>query len=104
MTWQNARTYCESNFGHLVTITSAEEQAFLQSNYTGAFWIGATDETVEGQWEWITGETWTYSNWMSGEPNDFNNGEDCGEMSDGQWNDNGSSYMIGFVCEWDFVG
>lgn len=63
--------------GHLVTITSAEEQAFVE----GAFgvglrgcWMGGIQaegaaEPLDG-WQWITGEPWEYTNWGAGEPSD----------------------------------
>ena len=35
MDWDAARQYCESMGGHLVTITSAEEQRFLEGAYGG---------------------------------------------------------------------
>ena len=31
MTWTEAKAYCESLGGHLATITSAGEQAFIES-------------------------------------------------------------------------
>ena len=107
MTWRNARTYCESNFGHLVTITSDEEQAFLQSNFTGAFWIGVTYEAVEEQRKWITGETLNYSR-FSGDPNNFARAGVCAVMRNDRWN-NGSwdfadnTVVQAFVCEWDHL-
>jgi hypothetical protein len=45
--------------GHLVTITSKQEQDFLEgvvrSGLTGPFWMGASDAAVEGEWRWVTG-------------------------------------------------
>ena len=42
--------------GHLVTITSAEEQNFLALTFGNATgWIGASDAAVNGEWRWITG-------------------------------------------------
>ena len=38
-------------------------------------WLGATDVVQEGVWRWITGEAWTYSNWLPGEPNNHFPGE-----------------------------
>lgn len=63
--------------GHLVTITSAEEEAFLYANLSGDLlygdpWIGAYrlpgSDPVTG-WQWVTGEAWSYTNWRNGEPN-----------------------------------
>ena len=48
---------------------------------------GGTDETIEGNWQWITGEAWSYTNWNAGEPNG-GTGENCIEYQDNeQWND-----------------
>ena len=41
--------------GYLATITSAEENAFIQSKTNGVGWIGASDHAVEGEWRWVTG-------------------------------------------------
>jgi Lectin C-type domain len=61
--------------GYLVTITSAEEQEFLNQNFgnSGLYWISASDGAVEGTWRWAAGPEngtlLTYTNWKSGEPN-----------------------------------
>lgn len=100
LTWSNAKTYCENLGGHLATLTTAEENSFVQTSvYSGACWIGATDEATEGTWVWVTGEPWSYTNWKSGEPNNDSN-EDYLELTSG-WNDNKGSATMGFVCEWD---
>ena len=52
--------------GHLVTITSAEEQAFLDGAFgsdstndselaASIYWIGASDSGTEGEWRWVSG-------------------------------------------------
>lgn len=72
-TWTAASQYAQSVGGVLATITSAEENAFIVSNFlTGsdAYWIGATDRVSEGVWVWGSGEPFNYNNWQSGEPND----------------------------------
>jgi len=73
--------------GHLVTVTSAEEDAFLKANFEsfigdpntgvpGIFaWIGLSDAANEGSFAWVTGEPFSYSIWAPPEPNDLG-GED----------------------------
>ena len=60
----------ESCQGHLATITSPEETAFVLANMPQAaddgYLLGG--ELVNGVWTWITGEAWSYTNWRSGEP------------------------------------
>ena len=109
--------YCESLGGHLATITSAEENAavynMIQKEGLTLAFFGYSDENSEGNWEWITGETSSYSNWESGQPNNGANdkkgrAQNYAQFSkntaDGQWNDE----RIGedswhFVCEWDEI-
>ena len=80
LTWAEARAACEEAGGHLVTITSAEEQSFIsdiieehlagQATDVHHYWLGGTDEESESRWKWITGEAWDYSNWGDNQPND----------------------------------
>src|ERR1044071_1769613 len=74
-TWNDAQAAAASSGGHLVTITTADEEQFIVSTFlTGAdqltvFWIGCSDEAVEDTSVWVTGESFSYTNWKSGEPN-----------------------------------
>ncbi len=103
VSWMDARAYCIEQGGHLVTITSPEEQDFLANNfYDQKLWIGAF-ESEEG-WYWITGEAWYYENWRSGEPS---GGEEwCGCLwTDMEWNDirneDPGERISAFICEYD---
>ena len=102
--------------GHLVTITSATENTFINNLITGNIWLSATDMVTEGSWVWNGGAEdglhfWNgaaagsvpasqYENWNGGEPNDYGAGEDTAEMrTDGLWNDNVGN--LRYVIEWD---
>ena len=92
--------------GHLVTITSAEEDAFVRNLITYGnyehYWIGGTDTASEGTFNWSTGESMSYTNWTSGEPNNTGGTEHYMEMykSTGLWNDNSNNCDgTGFVVE-----
>lgn len=96
--WTNAEATAASSThmglsGHLVTITSQEEQDFLNTVINpGSLksWLGATDVAQEGDFEWITGEAFAFEFWQPGEPNDFNTGEDYALgwwAASGLWND-----------------
>ena len=120
MTWHDAKRFCEERGGHLVTITSPEEHAFvagmLRHAKMKAAWIGLTEEGHRGNWRWVTGKPLTYEGWAKNEPNNWKNfGEHWGTMClrDSQygWSDNVAGnprygdkvvwYSHGFVCEWD---
>ena len=64
--------------GHLVTLASAAENAFVADNWdTPGYWIGAYqyDSLIEpaGHWRWVTDELWDYTNWTPLEPNESGN-------------------------------
>ena len=68
LSWTAARSFCEAHGGHLVTITSAAEQqaveGLLQNGRKIIYFTGCTDESSEGNWTWVTGETFSsYNNW-----------------------------------------
>ena len=110
--------------GYLVTITSQDEQNFVQANVPGSnILIALTDKNQEGVWKWDAGpESGTtiktsnsggnvsgqYNNWCSGEPNNWGSGENYAVTKWGGgncWNDYGpaaSSFpgsVSGYVVE-----
>jgi hypothetical protein len=101
LTWHKAKERCEELGGHLATVNSAEELAFLVKLCRGRYaYLGGTDENREGQWEWITGEPWDPA--LS---RGFDNGKDVEHWllirADGQINDGAGGHRMGFVCEWE---
>ena len=88
--WAEAKADAESRGGYLATITSAEENArvfaAVQSNNP---WLGGTDQAGEGTWAWVTGESWSYSNWYPGQPDNDSGAADYLHFWNGgdQWND-----------------
>jgi hypothetical protein len=118
-TWFSARRSCENLNGHLVTVTSHDEASFLAKSVLAQKfddwmgpWIGYSDARVEGQFEWVNGETGViaentvYSNWYENMPDNNNQGEDCAHVSGGQWgnkwNDMKCSNKLPYVCEREF--
>ena len=67
--WDDAKTAAEASTlygltGYLVTVTSADENAFIYSKINQNAWMGASDDSnytsnthaqTEGTWEWVSG-------------------------------------------------
>ena len=110
VSWSEAKEYCESLGGYLATLTSAEEEAAVvnmvskQSKKSG-YYLGATDAEKEGNWKWITGEEWNYSNWDTNQPSNDGNAENYLAIwnckNNPSWNDKAEGYYptYGFICE-----
>jgi hypothetical protein len=97
ITWTDARAAAQAGGWDLVTVTSLAENDFivasiLSSGSTASrshYWIGLTDAAVEGSYQWVTGEAFSYANWWGGEPNNSGD-EDYGayDYREGwAWND-----------------
>lgn len=109
MNWDEANTYCLEIGGHLATITSENEQRFIESLLTEehqGYWLGGTGEPNSKNWKWITDEKWEYSNWDIGEPN--YSGEYLQIYTNGKWDNTyndgdhgGGIKKHGFICELD---
>ena len=111
LTWSEAKSFCESMGGHLVTITDAGEQLAVarMMHYSLYNWVytGATDIGSEGAWKWVTGEPFSFTNWAGGEPNNNDgqgNPQNAGciyKWNNRTWDDGLESYSTGFICEFE---
>ena len=101
MTWTEARQACANMGGYLVTVTTLAENNFLFNLWPNG-WIGLTDEVVEGQWRWVTGEPFSWSNWNGGEPNNSNNEDYIQFVGGGKWNDL-PNVSLPYVLEFDYI-
>lgn len=117
ITWDDAKAASESMTymgmqGHLATITSQAENDFIVQALGGPFFLNgyflggfqpAGSPEPGGNWQWVTGEAWEFTNWAMGEPNNEYSGGailhpsgNWGNISEevlhfyhgqGQWND-----------------
>ena len=103
--------------GFLATITSAAENTFITDNLLSelqnsrGYWLGGLQPEgsaePDGGWQWAVLETWSYTNWNAGEPNDAGEGEDRLEIlaragDTGKWNDiySGRTDLQGYIVEY----
>jgi len=102
-TWANAKTSAQGVGGYLACVTSSTENAWLVSNSltVNTPWIGGTDEVTENIWAWTSGETWSYTNWNAGEPNNSGNEDYLTIGTTGGWNDWNSTGTAYYIVEWN---
>ena len=77
-TWEQAKADAEAKGGRLAVLNTQEKIDTAKSYLEGLgswpnLWIGLTDKEVEGQWEWVTGESLTIDDWAAPEPNSGRN-------------------------------
>jgi PEP-CTERM motif./Lectin C-type domain. len=116
--------------GHLVTISSSAENAFVYSLYASVFpeynnaaqsswvWLGGYQPTnsVEpaGGWTWVTDEPFDFARWDSGQPSDSGGSPYVGSQDfllmwyGGYWNDAagpgyGGIAVAGYMVEFEPV-
>jgi hypothetical protein len=129
VSWDQAKADCVARGGHLVTIASAAENAFVFSLVSGdadfwfldAYgnglgpWLGgyqpSGSEPDEG-WRWVTDEPFGYTNWETGQPGDmsgvdqnrlrfFKSGGLMGDCWDDCEPDNPPAHRLGYICEYE---
>ena len=125
--WADARVAALASYylgfqGHLVTVTSAAEdaavQGLIQAGAGGEMWAGgyqnpATETVPTTGWTWVNGEgsfpgvdsVSPYANWANGEPNDaYGPGSEqfIGLNYNDGWNDEAAlGNITGYVIEYD---
>ena len=98
ITSQEENDYAWSTFGNFVGLG-------VYSNKYNGFWLGGN--YISGKWTWITDESWSYSNWGRGQPD--NNGYQGHIVMwnwdvSGSWDDGGlprNDDTASYLCEWN---
>ena len=105
LNWDNARSYCLSYGGDLVSVSNKSEMDFIFNKSSKAsnehYWIGLNDRRNESLFVWSDGTPYNrsvYSNWYKNEPND-RAGEDCVELYRTRWNDDSCKKEKSYICE-----
>ncbi len=88
LTWNEAVTNATRRGGYLCTIANSNENAFAASLVDISYysdvsvnhdilgpWLGALRHANQSNWQWLTGEPFTYSNWYPGQPDGYGGSE-----------------------------
>ena len=105
-----AKATCQSIGGKLFEPKSEkvykEVSTLAKIKGISKFWMGIHDISNEGQFTYDSdGKDVVWTNWYSGEPNDFGKGEDCVRSGHGhrgkqkKWNDSPCNDKYSFICE-----
>ena len=110
--WSNARASAAAEGGHLVTLTSSQENDWVRTVIvapnnlgcgSGPFTGGTCEGRPWGQWYWITGEPFSFSGFANGEPNSGGTEKYihywnwCGGL---HWNDTVACEARSWIVEW----
>ena len=115
LTWSVAKAKCEEFGGHLATISDSGENHAVWMIIDDPAWIGAYRDSGSSTYKWVTGESFSYTNWDDGEPSMSNGGRDerfvgiyendtdTQYSTTEKWNDfsETTGTIKGFVCEWE---
>ena len=99
MSWEDAQEVAVELGGYLASITSPAENEFLRSNISEIAFIGLTDQNEEGEFEWVSGETYFSGNILDGNTD----GDDFGTINfwNGGWGTVGPFVQKPFIIEID---
>ncbi|XP_013888866.1 galactose-specific lectin nattectin [Austrofundulus limnaeus] len=96
--WADAEGYCNRFGAHLTSIQGPDQYRFIRrliEKATGTntrTWVGGTN--TDGDWTWIDGSPFTFTNWGPGEPNNAGGNEHCMDI-----NLNGQDYVNDENCD-----
>ncbi|XP_069488451.1 C-type lectin domain family 4 member F-like [Ambystoma mexicanum] len=105
--WDDAEKFCVSQRAHLTSVTTEEEQNFLNSKRGKAnyHWIGLTDQGSEGNWRFVDGSSYgKLMKWSAGSPDNWKGSEHCAHLlKDGRWNDCDCPSLFKWICKKPFA-
>ena len=108
MNWEDADLYCQDTFGtHLASIHSSSDNDDVTGDGTfwdtrSNVWIGLNDIDSEGDWVWVDGTLFNYTNGITAGYSDSTT-ENCVRITDSAgWGDIACTRTFtGFICNYN---
>ncbi|XP_059149107.1 macrophage mannose receptor 1-like [Physella acuta] len=105
--WTDAEGYCVAEGGHLVSLDSVAEQAFIeiltQKIDAVQMWVGLRFTFTTQGFAWSDGWPVAFTNWGQGQPALTGMDSCASHTIDGQWQDVPCVMQLNFVCEQSLV-
>ncbi|KAI3360772.1 hypothetical protein L3Q82_013006, partial [Scortum barcoo] len=100
LNWLNAQAYCREYYTDLAMIDNDDENAdFLSVKGIYTVWIGL----YRIPWTWSDNSKASFTNWMSGRPDNFNLVQHCVAHKEGHlWDDENCNDKYPFLCNEGF--
>lgn len=101
--WTDAQTYCRKYYKDLSTIQSDGEQQILiglRGENMSLSWFGLYREMKN--FLWSDGDSFSFSKWQIGQPNNYNGNQDC-VCTSYRWNDKECNNTYTFYCQNIFI-
>ncbi len=108
MNWNEAKVFCESMGGHLVTVEIPAENEMLKELIAsanaedGKFWMGGT-RNIDNIWRWVTENPIHDLDLENATPAENATKLYMDINRDGQWLTESETSQFPFVCEWENV-
>ncbi|XP_061171695.1 perlucin-like [Saccostrea echinata] len=106
--WAEAAEICRSFDSFLAEPNTHDIDSFIVAktrvtNPKRVYWLGGSDLQKEGTFVWTSlGQPFSYKNWIPGDPNNANAGEDCviaNWSGDGRWADADCEWEEYYICQ-----
>ena len=86
LSWRSAEAHCVALGGHLATVPDANVARWIDERFARPggecvpLWIGLSDATREGAWQWADGSPASWQHWWANEPDDAGGSENCASL------------------------
>lgn len=105
--WKAAEEWARQRGGHLACVRATLEADFIASyaasfGSKSAYFLGGTDDGLEGKWRWVDGTPFAFNRWEGGAPNNFGGRENflTARMESKQWNDVPEEHDGASIVQW----